>query len=549
MAVFPDRIVLKNSTDAQATIEAAIASGGSDPITQGEIVIGLTPSDAKFYTLDGSGNVVSLGGTTPGITALVEDLTPQLGGDLDVNGFNIGSASGGDVTIAPDTTGGFVVRGNSTDGSITLNCTANTHGVTIQAPPHSDAATYSLILPSSAGTAGQVLTSQGGAQLTWEDAASGGFADPMTTDGDIIIRSGGTTTRLGIGSESQVLTVSSGLPVWAAASGGGGTTISEAFSTDSGYIHEFTVGVSTDIGLIQAVGSELYINWIDANDRDTRVYVSQLELDGSTLYWSVDGATWTQYSYTTAAFLSAQARWYVSGGSTAGFPSSGTVYVAFVLAPQNGSLVSPDAIAAKDGTGWANSGILPRLSGADVSYSQTLRYDTFVADAPTAQGEIGTVPANTSYLRIYETDADGRRVDASKLRSNPTANSTGAPVVFLWVDGVKNRVEPINSTQQVGYQSNYYQFDTKQNINTLCSGASEIYVEIPSTPADSASLRWNESLSRWESDPTTARVTSSTVPSTNADAGYPGEMRHDATHLYVCVEEDTWKRVAWDGTF
>lgn len=53
---------------------------------------------------------------------------------------------------------------------------------------------------------------------------SGGYTDPLTTDGDIVIRSGGTTTRLGIGSEGQVLKVSSGVPAWAAESGGGGAT-------------------------------------------------------------------------------------------------------------------------------------------------------------------------------------------------------------------------------------------------------------------------------------------------------------------------------------
>ena len=212
MAVFPDRIVLKNSTDSQAAIEAAIGSGGTDQITQGEVVVGLEANAATFYTIDGSGNVVTIGSaagqilnlgdlldvdlTTPatdgqviaynstsgnwepvdqsgGLANIVEDLTPQLGGDLDVNGYYIVSASGGDVVVAPNTTGDFVVRGNSTDGSITLNCTANTHGVTIQSPPHADAATYTLILPSSAGTVGQVLTSQGGAQLTWEDAGGG----------------------------------------------------------------------------------------------------------------------------------------------------------------------------------------------------------------------------------------------------------------------------------------------------------------------------------------------------------------------------------------
>lgn len=47
------------------------------------------------------------------------------------------------------------------------------------------------------------------------------YSDPMTTTGDIIYRGAGGTTRLPIGTAGQVLTVSSGLPAWAAASGGG----------------------------------------------------------------------------------------------------------------------------------------------------------------------------------------------------------------------------------------------------------------------------------------------------------------------------------------
>jgi len=216
VAVFPDRIVLKNSTDNQAAIEAAIGTGGTDAITQGEIVLGIEPLQVKFYTKAGDGSIVSLGGTgvgaqylddlldvdlstpategqviaynsttnnwepvdivhtPPGLYNIVEDVSPQLGGALDVNGYFISSASGGNIVISPSTTGSFIVRGNDTDGSITLNCTSNSHGVTIQSPPHADAATYTLILPSDVGTAGQVLTSQGGAQLTWEDAGSGG---------------------------------------------------------------------------------------------------------------------------------------------------------------------------------------------------------------------------------------------------------------------------------------------------------------------------------------------------------------------------------------
>ena len=64
-----------------------------------------------------------------------------------------------------------IINGSGTDGRIQLNCSATTHGIGIQSPPHSAGATYDWILPQSAGTAGQVLTSGGGAtdQLTWSD--------------------------------------------------------------------------------------------------------------------------------------------------------------------------------------------------------------------------------------------------------------------------------------------------------------------------------------------------------------------------------------------
>lgn len=264
MAVFPDRIVLKNSADGETAIVAAIETGGTDEITQGEIVLGISNSAVKFYTKAGDGNIVSLGGTGTGAQSLgdlvdvdlstpatdgqvivysassgnwepssappanisgnsigdlsdvdtttsapvdgqvliwnnvdgewqpgnslsevISDTTPQLGGNLDVNGNQIVSTSGGDIEIAPDTTGGLVVRGNNTDGKIKLNCIANTHGVTIQSPPHANAADYTLILPSDAGSAGQVLTSQGGAQLTWEDAGSGGGATSIDDLSDV----------------------------------------------------------------------------------------------------------------------------------------------------------------------------------------------------------------------------------------------------------------------------------------------------------------------------------------------------------------------------
>jgi len=49
---------------------------------------------------------------------------------------------------------------------------------------------------------------------------NGKMPNPLTTDGDLLARLSGSPARLGVGSEGQVLKVSSGLPAWAAEAGG-----------------------------------------------------------------------------------------------------------------------------------------------------------------------------------------------------------------------------------------------------------------------------------------------------------------------------------------
>lgn len=62
----------------------------------------------------------TLGSTAAGLANVVEDLNPQLGGDLDVNGFSIVSISNGNIPITPNGTGSIILDGLSwpqTDGS------------------------------------------------------------------------------------------------------------------------------------------------------------------------------------------------------------------------------------------------------------------------------------------------------------------------------------------------------------------------------------------------------------------------------------------------
>jgi hypothetical protein len=60
----------------------------------------------------------------------------------------------------------------------------------------------------------------------WANLDTTGMTNPMTTTGDTIYSSSGSTpARLGIGSTGQVLTVSGGIPSWATPAGGGGMTL------------------------------------------------------------------------------------------------------------------------------------------------------------------------------------------------------------------------------------------------------------------------------------------------------------------------------------
>jgi hypothetical protein len=107
---------------------------------------------------------------------LSEDTTPQLGGNLDVNGNLINSVSNGDIEVAPNGTGSFKVQGNATSGSgrIVLNCEQNSHGITLKGPPHSAAADYTLTFPNTDGSADQVLKTDGSGVLDWVDQSGGG---------------------------------------------------------------------------------------------------------------------------------------------------------------------------------------------------------------------------------------------------------------------------------------------------------------------------------------------------------------------------------------
>lgn len=106
------------------------------------------------------------------------------------------------------------------------------HGVAASRPSASAVAKGTLY---SATDTGAITQSDGVSTWTAYATITAGFANPMTTSGDIIYgASSGTPTRLAKGSDTQVLTLASGLPSWASPGGGGGSisTVDQDISAD-----------------------------------------------------------------------------------------------------------------------------------------------------------------------------------------------------------------------------------------------------------------------------------------------------------------------------
>ena len=92
--------VIKNSTSGGYTVQVKGASDGGSGYT-----FSTTNKKTALIYMDGSDvNEITTGGD------VVDDTSPQLGGDLDVNGYDITSASNADVDIAPNGTGNVVLK-------------------------------------------------------------------------------------------------------------------------------------------------------------------------------------------------------------------------------------------------------------------------------------------------------------------------------------------------------------------------------------------------------------------------------------------------------
>jgi len=151
-------------TMATNTAGALLIADGTNfnPTAVGDLSeISTVANDDVFLAVDTSGGglkkitrsaVVAGLATSSAISNLSEDSTPQLGGNLDLNGNDIVTTSNATLDLAPNGTGTVVIRGNTNSGAIVFNCESNSHGQTVIAQPHSASVTNTMLLPAGANS-------------------------------------------------------------------------------------------------------------------------------------------------------------------------------------------------------------------------------------------------------------------------------------------------------------------------------------------------------------------------------------------------------------
>jgi len=147
--------ILRNSTSGSYTVQFKYASGSGDSFTfsatdKGDKIVFATANDGTNPDID----TLAIG---TGISAVVDDTTPQLGGNLDVNGNDIVSTSNADIDIVPNGTGDVVLSADTVkvgDSGAAATLTSNGAGaLTVTTGGAAD-----LVLSTNSGTNSGTVT-------------------------------------------------------------------------------------------------------------------------------------------------------------------------------------------------------------------------------------------------------------------------------------------------------------------------------------------------------------------------------------------------------
>jgi len=192
-------VTIANGAVETAMVNANVITGQTE-ITSSDVDI--TNDDILIHDNSASAlrkvSVTNLISSAGGLTEVVADTSPQLGGNLDMNGNDIVTTSNANIELAANGTGHVVVKGNTNQGKITLNCESNSHGQAIQAQAHSLGIDNVMLLPKDGDStlvseiSTQTLTNKTLTTPTINGATLGSGNLATASNGDINFAPNGT---------------------------------------------------------------------------------------------------------------------------------------------------------------------------------------------------------------------------------------------------------------------------------------------------------------------------------------------------------------------
>ncbi len=167
--------------------------------SQTAISSGIDNSNDQLLLRDNSASalkkvsIASIFSSVGGLTDLSGDSSPQLGGDLDMNGNDIVTTSNANIDLLPNGTGKVIMDGNGSSGGVSVSdglidirtgtgnvakvkfyCeSSNAHAQTLQAAPHSAGSSAVLVLPTASGN----LVGTGDSGTVTNSMLAGSIAD------------------------------------------------------------------------------------------------------------------------------------------------------------------------------------------------------------------------------------------------------------------------------------------------------------------------------------------------------------------------------------
>jgi hypothetical protein len=169
------RVVRADASAGIIKVGGAGRSNATPNLDNNKIFVGNGSNQAVSTALSAI-NVGSFNDDGTYLNDVIDDTTPQLGGDLDVNANEIISASNNNVVIRPNGTGVVKLGGNTNPAEVRFYCeSGDAHYVGLKSPAHASlSGSQTWTLPTADGTSGQVIKTDGSGVLSFVDQASGG---------------------------------------------------------------------------------------------------------------------------------------------------------------------------------------------------------------------------------------------------------------------------------------------------------------------------------------------------------------------------------------